>query len=301
MLIIGDEAISQLKKNNHIINNVEIIATQDQHVYIRNLLNIYETNGKISHYGESFPLRSNKNIILYNANNSLYLLELLEENFASKLEFNYASPKILYCIELNKITERHKNVLDWEKSVNNYNFLLNRYILPIKKFKTDILKKLEMDSLQLYPFVSSSNLIEDNIFNFRKFDIYYEYSLHRVFALNKGNNFLDIACLYNKKSIIENKWRLCNFQQQINIILERIYVIAINEFVIPYWLIYKKNPINVENIIKKTIMILACEMEDDNIQMFIIYNYNYILTNINYSFLNIFNNSVKFGDIEEVK
>ena len=188
----------------------------------------------------------------------------------------------------------------WEKAVKNFNYLLKEHILPMKEHDDKILKKLELYSTKFYHFVVSSDLINYDFYNFRNYDVVNEIDLYNIFAFNEKNNFNNLSYSSNRNEISKPIWKIYTLEEKIGCVLERAYTIATNEFIIPYWIEHKKMPLNNRELFKKALMIMTSTTSTDLFAMFIILHYNIILSKFNKQFINIFNNALKYGDIETI-
>lgn len=299
MLIIGDAALKELKKDHDIVD-VEIISTGEQINYVENVMNTSKQYNILNNYTKSYILNSKRTLLLYNSNELHILDKILDYTFSNKCKFVYAPAKILYVIEYIKVTEMFHDVYYWEKSVKNFNYLLKQHILPMQKQEDRLIKKLELYSVKFYSFVLNHKSINNTYYKYREFDTFKEEDLYNIFSYNRKNTFNNVSFASNRTEISMVKWKSYTLEEKLGAVLERAYTVAVNDFVIPYWLEYKKMPLNTRELFKKALMIIVSTSSTDVFAMFIILHYNIILSKFNRYFINIFSNAMKYGDIEQI-
>ena len=300
MLVIGDLALKQFRKD-HKVDNIEIIGFKDYEIYIENTLNASKTSTLLSNICKLYDLKENRKLLYFSANENFLLRNLLDETFSKDLSFKYASPQLLYILESIKITERFHNIINWEESIFKFNYLLRTHILPLREYEPKILKLLEIKSIEYHDLAVTSNLLDKTKFKYRNFDIFKEDDIHNIFTLSIRNTYNNVSFGKEKCLLQESVWKTYNHNEKILTVLERAYVIAINEFVIPHWLEKKKMPINAESLLKKALMIITSTTNSTWFATFIAYNYTEIIQNFNPQYINIFNNAIKYNDLEEIK
>lgn len=300
MLVIGDAALKELKPD-HNVKTIEIIGELDQQALIANTLNAPVIYSTLNRYSKEYNLKNNKKLLIYNCNELASLDKLTTTTFSKKPSFVFASPSLLFMIESIKVTERFYDVGNWETAVKSYNYLLKKYIVPAMEQYPNIVKRLDLNAVPLYSFVTNSNLIHDTYYDFKEYKTYKEEDLHNIFMSHIRKNFTYVSYSNNKSELFTGIWKVYTLEDKIATVLERAYVIAINEFVIPFWLKNRAMPINIDYMFKNALMIIVSTTTSEWFADFIIRYYNTILTKYNDEYVNIFANAVKFNEIHEVE
>ncbi len=293
MLIIGDLALKQIKED-HEVKTIEIISNPDQEVFIKNTLKTINPCKIVNYYTKTYFTKNYKKIIVYNSMGSKFLRDIINNTFSSGIKYKFATAKILYIIESIKITEFFYDVNNWVASVNNFNYLLKNEIIKIAETEKNIMNDLRKESIDYYDFVVDSKLIDEDPYKFKPFKDYKEESLHELFAESKTYGYTNACYASNKFRIHETIWMTYTHKQKIGSVLERAYVIASNEFILPFKKEYKSPIIDAHQMFLKALMIIVSSSLDTWFQLFIVCNYDELVNLYDENFCELLDEAIKY-------
>ena len=299
MLVVGDAALKEIKPD-HNVSRIEVIGKSDHEYYVEHILNAGYTCEIVNRYCKKFELKNKRKLFYYSTEELGSLDNLVEEHFAKNCEFKFAPPRVLFMLESIKVREIFYDVYNWDKAVKTYNYLFKNHILPLKLHDKDILKEISLQAVSYYTFVTSSPLINNNLYEFKKFKFYKEEDLSNIYASFSRNNYMKLLYKNNVNDLNDITWSTYTLEEKIAAVLERVYTLATNEFIIPFWQEHKKIPRNIKEILKRTLMIIVSTTQCEWFADFIVHHYLIINNKFNRYFVNIFTNAIKFGDLEKI-
>lgn len=304
MLIVGDLAINYLKESNEDIDSLDIVCYTSQIIYLENFFNVKDKGIRLGNEIRKYELTKKISLYLYLADGHPILRKMLELTFSeSQDKFRFAGPQLLYMFNHQYSRFRHLDIQKWEKTVQDYNYILKRHILPEKQSENEIINELNFLSLGLRRTISFNDILNKNDNkNLGNYLTYHEKDLLNIYASSERETWFNATSDSTYHKIDKDWWEHYSFDNKINSILERSYAMAINDYYIPCWNKFKRKPYDVLGKVKRSIMnLVTSRTTEDWLKTFIINHYNIIINKINNEYYLIFENAKKYGDLEEIK
>lgn len=303
MLLIGDVAINNY--TNIVIKNIEIIYLSEHHTYIKNYFNIQGKGEQLNDYTIKYKLSNFINLILYRANEIDCFRELLINEFAEGREFKIASPSTLYKKLYITTSLMYKDVNIWKNHIKSFKKIAVDYIHNRLHHDRYIIRKLELQASKLYLPMQYSNLITNDYDTIDNYLVYSEENLHDIFmcSIVPDRNYLSLCKAYSSTSIKEDNWTRLRYHDKIDCLIEKIYVIASNEFLIKYIRTYGCLPLDKElkNILLQSYMIFLNQSSSEKLSKFLIFNFEQIVERLDLSFATILFNAIENDDLKKIK
>jgi len=294
MLLIGDLAINKLVEIEK-IENIEIVYLSEHEDYIKNYFDIKTTPKKLNNYTDIYQLDSFIYITLYRANELPCYRNLLEDEFATGCKFKMAGPLTLY--KKLFITTRllHIDYKKWVKYTKVFKKISTDYIHPRIHHDRFMLKKLEIDASKLFIPLQYSKDIMADYDNIERWKYYEEESIHNIFEQQEHYNYLDVCEKHTSMDIKNTVWEKLGYVTKISCCIEKINVIASNEFLIKHIKECDELPLKAElkEIFTRSYMIFVNQCSSERLTKFLLFNYARIMQGYDPHFAVILSNALE--------
>jgi hypothetical protein len=295
MLIIGDAAI-QHHCPSYKIRSLEIIIERGQVTYLKEFFNI-STSGIYNSLTDSytFTLKYGLDLTLYITEPGDLLYNLLEESFANRTEFKYASPPTLYALEYIKTKELFFNHRQWLHTINGLRTIFDNFISKDMLCRDKIVQEIQSKMNEYSEFTERLRYLKDSKYKtLRPFTQYSLRDLLNIFAKYKTNTYYKACYGRAGEQVSVPTWFHYSHTEKLAAIQEYTYALVITQHLLP---IINQGGSDIirepkEKFIE-ALMLLNATVQEVKINLFILKNSEEIIDKMNLEYPTIFYNFEK--------
>lgn len=220
--------------------------------------------------------------------------------FLPKHKRMMAPPLLVYAWTKTRASFRNDNLADWENNIVTASFLYHRYM---KKISEKLKFRARIWSSHLTYFGAMAFGAHFKEHTFKEYTEYTERSLFDLFRYN-GHSSLYEKCLittFTRTRVLSSSYfDALSKEDQLGLVMERLYVDCSNEFIIEELLYETKDTTPTIDLFKKVIMYRCSQNGLSWFREYLIHNYNDIMSEFDAKFVGELYEAVKWQKLENV-
>jgi len=220
--------------------------------------------------------------------------------FLPKYKRIMAPPLLVYAWTKTRAAFRNDNLADWENNIVTASFLYHKYM---KKISEKLKFRARIWSSHLTYFGAMAFGAHFKEHTFKEYTEYTEHSLFDLFRYN-GHFSLYEKCLittFTRSRVLSSAFfDTLSKEDQLGLVMERLYVDCSNEFIIEELLYEAKEQIPTIDLFKTVIMYRCSQNSLSWFRDYLIHNYNDIMSEFDEKFVGELYEAVKWQKLENV-
>jgi hypothetical protein len=291
MLLINDVIINQLDESFK-IKSYDFVSKFGNIPTLEKILNL------------KAPIKKNDYVRIYTKKEKLYkiynasvddsLLNLLDKSFCNDKHIKFLNPLWQYAMDATVLKLSHQNEEEWFHVLKRYSYAQNIIVEPLLKSNLDQLVKVITNYSNVYrKWFNNSKALISKYTAFKSFD---KFSFEDLIALSCGKGKPLYTSLYeqNHNYINNEKFQSLEPENKAKAIFQLISTYTLNEYVVENDK-KKYNDEQIKTFFRKTYMKYANEKFDYNIKLYLLNNYNNVMSAYDSTFYTQFKTYLKYA------